>query len=164
MQEFQSLEHLIKQLEFNYIYLLDLVKDIEEKDMAFTPSKGLENHPTFTLGHLITAYGLTTKYLGGKYTVKKEWDDIFRRNGPGDPRFPTLDKNLYPTKNELILELENQHNILLNYHPKPKKEPLWVPCYLSLLFSTHILVTKQYSLVQMRMHGTHVCIWIHRFS
>lgn len=111
----QTLEQLIKQLEFNHIYLLDLVRDVREEDMAHSPSKGLENHPSFTLGHLITAYGLTTKYLGGNYTVKKEWDDIFRRNGPGDPRLPTSDKKLYPSKQALIEELNHQHNILLSH-------------------------------------------------
>ena len=110
-----QLPHLITQLTFNYTYLLDLISDIEEGAMTHTPSKGLENHPTFTIGHIITAYGLTIKKLGGDYTIKKEWDEIFRRNGPGDPRLPTTEKNRYPTKEELLLELKSQHEILLKY-------------------------------------------------
>lgn len=108
-------EQLINQLQFNFNYALDLIKDIEEDEMAHTPTKGLENHPTFTIGHIITAYGLTIKYLGGPYTIKKEWDDLFRRTGPGDPRLPTVDRKLYPTKSELIHELKNQHETLLSY-------------------------------------------------
>lgn len=108
-----SLQNLINQLNFNYAYLCDLVIDIDEKDMTITPNKGLENHPAFTIGHIITAYGLTTKSLGGEYTVNKVWDELFRRNGPGDPRYPTTDKSLYPTKNELLNELKNQHYILI---------------------------------------------------
>lgn len=115
METSLKLDHLLNQLEFNYIYLLDLVKDVDEEIMTFTPSKGLENHPAFTIGHLITAYGLTVKSLGGEYTIKKEWDDLFRRNGPGDPRFPNLDKKLYPKKNELLVALRQQHEVLKKY-------------------------------------------------
>ncbi len=76
-----QLDLLINQLQFHYAYALDLIKDVEGDKMTFVPSKGLENHPTFTIGHLITAYGLCTKALGGEYTIKKEWDDIFKRKG-----------------------------------------------------------------------------------
>lgn len=113
-----KLDHLINQLEFNYVYLFDLVKDVDEEIMTSAPSKGLENHPAFTIGHLITAYGLTTKSLGGEYTIKKEWDELFRRNGPGDPRLPNLNKKSYPKKNELLIELRQQHEILKKYLAK----------------------------------------------
>lgn len=116
--------HLIKQLEFNFVYALDLLSDIEEGLMSFTPSKGLENHPSFTIGHLITAYGLTTKFLGGEYTVYPDWDEIFRRKGPGDPRLPTADQKLYPSKSELIEALKNQHEILLKHINKTSSQKL----------------------------------------
>ncbi len=109
------LKQLTNQLNFNYKYTLDLVSDVSDADMTYSPSKGLENHPAFTIGHIITAYGLTIKHLGGKYTIKKEWDEIFRRKGPGDPRLPEKDKNLYPSKDELIQELGVQHNTLLKF-------------------------------------------------
>ncbi len=124
MSESFQLEHLINQLQFHYSYALDLIKDVEEEQMTFVPSKGLENHPTFTIGHLITAYGLCTKALGGAYTIKEEWDDIFRRKGPGDPRYPTLDNNLYPNKSELIDELKIQHDMLLKYLREVTNEKL----------------------------------------
>jgi len=112
MNESDLLKHLRNQLKFNYKYALDLIEDVEEVLMTHTPAKGLENHPTFTIGHIITAYGLTIKHLGGLYTVKKEWDEIFRRKGPGDPRYPTKDISLYPSKTELIQELKRQHEML----------------------------------------------------
>jgi len=108
-----SLSSLINQLNFNYKYALDLIEDVREDDMTNTPAKGLENHPAFTIGHIITAYGMTTKHLGGEYTVSKEWDELFRRRGPGDPRIPEKDKSLYPKKEALIRELSNQHDMLL---------------------------------------------------
>jgi DinB family protein len=107
------LDHIINQLKFNYKYALDLIRDVKDDQMAFSPAQGLENHPAFTIGHLITAYGLSIKYLGGRYTVKKEWDELFKRKGPGDPRLPVENQKLYPSKEELILELSNQHELLL---------------------------------------------------
>ena len=56
--------------------------------MAFSPGVGFENHPAFTLGHLISAAALTSKYLGGPYEFKPEWEELFKRKGPGDPRKP----------------------------------------------------------------------------
>ncbi len=109
-----DLNSFIRQIEFNYLYLIDLVKDVEEKQMIVTPAKGLENHPSFTIGHLITAYGMTIKSLGGEYSIPKEWDELFRRKGPGDPRLPNLDFNKYPCKNDLLKVLEQQHEILLD--------------------------------------------------
>ncbi len=64
-----SLEHLVNQLKFNFKYALNLIEDVDEADMTYTPSKELENHPAFTIGHIITAYGLMIKHLGGKYTI-----------------------------------------------------------------------------------------------
>ncbi len=119
-----DLRPLIKQLKFNYSYLVDLVNDVEEDLMTHLPAKGLENHPAFTIGHLVTAYGLTTKHLGGPYTVKKEWDDLFRRKGPGDPRYPSLNQQLYPSKLELLQELQIQHEKLLLFLESVSQEQL----------------------------------------
>lgn len=124
MKETYHLKSLIHQLTFNYTYAIDLVDDIEESLMTHTPAKGLENHPSFTIGHIITAYGLTIKYLGGDYTINKKWDNLFRRNGPGDPRFPAKDKKLYPTKSELLKELNVQHEKLLSHLSTISREKL----------------------------------------
>jgi hypothetical protein len=122
------LKHLINQLKFNYRYTLDLISDVDENQMAYSPSPGLENHPMFTVGHLITAYGLTNKYIGGKYTISKEWDSLFRRKGPGDPRYPTKKVDLYPTKEELVSEFRAQHESLLTQISKLSSDQLNDPC------------------------------------
>ncbi len=125
MKNAHQLEQLIAQLQFNFTYLQDLVIDIKEDDMTFSPSIGLENHPSFTLGHIITAYGLTIKHLGGTYTISKQWDNLFRRKGPGDSRLPTKAPNAYPTKNELIDELKVQHNTLLKHFKEITEDKLY---------------------------------------
>lgn len=113
MSKTMDLDSLRNQLEFHFAYAMDLVVDIEPADFCHTPAKGLENHPCFTIGHIITAYGLTTRSLGGAYTVKDEWDELFRRNGPGDPRYPVNETERYPGKQELLDELKAQHQLLL---------------------------------------------------
>ena len=103
---------LIKSYAFNLSYARELVADVDEQNMTKSPAIGLENHPAFTLGHLITAAALTSKYLGGPYNLKRDWENIFRRIGPGDPRFPESDHTLYPGKEELLEELEEQHKLV----------------------------------------------------
>jgi len=119
-----NLIHLINQLNFNYNYLIDLIVDVEENAMTQVPNKGLENHPAFTIGHLITAYGMMIKKLGGTYSITKEWDELFRRNGPGDPTLPSDQKNLYPPKTELTDKLTEQHQLLIIFLNKSSAEQL----------------------------------------
>ncbi|MCP4440837.1 MAG: DinB family protein [Aureispira sp.] len=97
------------QLDFNMAYVQELVKDVVPKEMTFCPAKGLENHPAFTLGHLVSGAALTVKYLGGIFELPEGWESLFLRNGPGDPRFPEKDVTKYPSKKELLVELEQQH-------------------------------------------------------
>ncbi|MEM7102736.1 MAG: DinB family protein [Bacteroidota bacterium] len=107
-------EVLFRQYKFNLLYAEALVVDIEEHQMTITPSKGLENHPAFTLGHLISAAALTSRYLGGPYNFSPEWEKLFKRNGPGDPTLPETDAKLYPEKQILLDELKKQHGIVEN--------------------------------------------------
>jgi hypothetical protein len=103
---------LINSYDFNLKYAYQLVADLEEIQMTETPTTGLENHPAFTLGHLISAAALTSKYLGGPYDIKKEWEQLFKRKGPGDPRKPETNASLYPSKEQLLSELTRQHEIV----------------------------------------------------
>ena len=119
-----QIKPLINQLQFNFAYLLDLVSDVEPDSMTHTPCKGLENHPAFTIGHLITAYAMITKKLGGEYTISDKWDRLFKRNGPGDPRYPSKEIELYPTKKELLKKLKEQHEILLTLLKEISNEKL----------------------------------------
>ena len=86
--------------------------DVEENLMTQSPSNGLENHPAITVGHLVSAAALTSKYLGGSYEFNSEWEKLFRRKGPGDPRMRELNIALYPEKEHLLKELTNQHKLV----------------------------------------------------
>lgn len=104
------LSTIIHQYNFNLIWAKRLVEDLDESQMAITPCPGLENHPAFTLGHLANASALLQGRLGGKPDIPESWSAIFQRKGPGDPRLPTTETELYPDKKQLLAELERQHN------------------------------------------------------
>lgn len=102
-------EAIIKQYDFNLAFANKLVEDVREEQMTVIPSKGLENHPAFTLGHLVSGSAMTVEDLGGEFIMPKGWKELFLRNGPGDPRQPSQNEK-YPAKDELLTELEKQHN------------------------------------------------------
>lgn len=102
-------EPIIKQFDFNLAFANKLVEDVGEEQMTVIPSKGLENHPAFTLGHLASGSAMMVEDLGGEFILPEGWRELFLRKGPGDPRQPLLDEK-YPLKNELLVELEKQHN------------------------------------------------------
>jgi len=104
------IKSIINQYDFNLAYAKVLVEDVPDSLMCIQPAKGLVNHPAFTIGHLVTGSALTAKYLGGEYKIPDGWEELFLRKGPGDPRYPEIDSVLYPNKEALISELENQHN------------------------------------------------------
>ena len=74
------------------------------------PARGLDNHAAWTLGHLVSGSADLARDLGAEFEMPVGWEDLFVRQGPGDPRKPELDKKKYPSKQSLIAELENQHN------------------------------------------------------
>lgn len=104
-----TLETIIKQYDFNLAYAVQLVGDVPNELMCELPAKGLENHPAFTLGHLVSGSAMLVEDLGGKSEIPETWAELFARNGPGDARMPDLNKNAYPSKAELLNELERQH-------------------------------------------------------
>ena len=106
------IQEIIQQYDFNLRFAKILVEDLSQEQMTFCPYPGLENHPAFTLGHLITGSALIIEDLGGKYEIPDGWSELFLRRGPGNPRLPNPDKAIYPLKEELITELENQHERL----------------------------------------------------
>lgn len=102
-------ENILKQYHFNLDFAVKSVEDVPQELMCIVPFKGLENHPAFTLGHLVTASAMTVDDLGGKSNIPERWNDLFVRNGPGDPRMPNEDSTLYPLKKTLLEELRRQH-------------------------------------------------------
>ena len=105
----RELALIIRQYDFNLVYAGKLVEDLSDRQMTITPSSGLENHPAFTLGHLVSGSALLAEDLGGTFAMPVGWPELFLRNGPGDPRKPDPDVTLYPSKSELLNELGQQH-------------------------------------------------------
>lgn len=97
---------IIKSYNFNLLYANELVKDIDDDLITKVPGKGFENHAAFTLGHLISGSALISKYLGGPYDFKPEWEDLFRRTGPGDARLPKTESNLYRVRMSFLMNCE----------------------------------------------------------
>ncbi len=121
---------LSKALEFNLKYATELIHGIPEKVLFEDAGPGLENHPGFTLGHLVTALGLTIKYLGHPYDVSEEWDQLFRRKGPGDPTLPYSEHSNYPSSMEIMLELQKKTMKLISlinslHEEEFEKEVTW---------------------------------------
>ena len=104
-----TLTNIINQYDFNLQYAKALVRDIPDEQMAIMPAKGFENHPAFTLGHLVSGSAGIAEDLGEKFDMPDGWSDLFLRKGPGDPRTPDTDKSKYPPRKLLLEELERQH-------------------------------------------------------
>ncbi len=105
----KGLAHLHRAYAFNLEYARELTRDLTTEQMYLTHGAGLENHPAFTLGHLVIASALVVKTLGGKYDVPEGWDDYFRRKGPGDSRVPQPFEPDMPDKDSLLNELRQKH-------------------------------------------------------
>ena len=117
---------LYKQLSFNEEYARKLVADLKEEEMTQIPAAGLINHPAWTLGHLISGRALLAEDLGAEFFIPVGWSELFLRKGPGDPRAPASNTELYPKKDELLRELHNQGEalkpLLLNLRPHQLEE------------------------------------------
>ena len=109
------INEIINQLNFNRKYLQTLIADVPEEQMHVKPHIGLENHPAFTLGHLITAYANLYNNLTGEFILAPGFKEVFLRTGPGDPTLPSSDKQVYPSKAAMLKELHVQHDRLVNY-------------------------------------------------
>lgn len=122
-----TIESILRQYDFNLEYAKALVADLTDEQMTVVPSRGLDNHPAFTLGHLVSGSADLARDLGAEFEMPDQWAEIFVRNGPGDPRKPEHDKKKYPTRQELIAELERQHNkvkqLLTETDPGKLEEP-----------------------------------------
>jgi len=102
-----SVELMTRMLDFNLAYARLLVEDLEEEQMASSPGPGAENHPAFTLGHLVMAAARTRTMLGDELDVPDGWEALFDRRGPSDRRLPV--DGPYPPRDRLLAELERQH-------------------------------------------------------
>jgi hypothetical protein len=136
------IENIIRQFDFNLAYANKLAEDLSSEQMTTVPFHGFENHPAFTLGHLVSGKAMLAEDLGGKFTLPDGWSELFLRKGPGDPRLPSLDKIAYPDKAILLKELNFQHEyvkkILSTRTEKDLSEPFtwrfssYMPTYFDL--------------------------------
>ena len=121
------LTHIINQYDFNLAFAKQLVKDLSVEQMTMSSGKGLVNHPAFTLGHLVSGSAMMAEDLGGSFSMPDGWKELFLRKGPGDSTLPEENAELYPKKDELLNELERQHNLVkqiaINYPMKKWSEP-----------------------------------------
>ncbi|MEQ9188336.1 MAG: DinB family protein [Cryomorphaceae bacterium] len=104
-----KIEGIIRQYDFNLAYANALVHDLSEKQMTTVPALGLDNHPAFTIGHLISGSADLARDLGDAFIMPEGWAALFVRKGPGDPRKPEVDERRYPSKHLLLTEFESQH-------------------------------------------------------
>lgn len=105
-----NIAHIIHQYDFNLLYAKELVQDLSKEEMTMIPSTGLENHPAFTLGRLVSGSAMLAEDLGAAFEMPESWKELFSRNGPGDSRKPDPDSGKYPGKTMLLEELEHQHS------------------------------------------------------
>lgn len=111
----QIIQSISRQLDFNLTYAKKLVEDLTPELMTAVPGKGFENHPAFTLGHLVSAMSLMVidnfKDSRNPGFMPDGWRELFLRRGPGDPRMPEEDITKYPSKEDLIAELDRKHEM-----------------------------------------------------
>lgn len=115
---------IINQLNFNRTYAKQLIADVPQEKMNIKPSAGLDNHPAFTIGHLVTAYANLMNNLTGEFILAPGFKEVFLRNGPGDPTLPDEDVTVYPDKESLLKELDSQHERLVMHLRNISQEKL----------------------------------------
>ncbi|MCP4291351.1 MAG: DinB family protein [bacterium] len=103
------MESSLRLYAWNLLYANALVSDLSESQCRTPAGPGLENHPSWTIGHLVSGSDILAEDLGMERNIPKGWQDLFERRGPGDPRLPNPNAEIYPQMNELKAELERQH-------------------------------------------------------
>jgi hypothetical protein len=103
------MESAIRLYAWNLKYAAALVGDLSPAQCTESGGPGLENHPAWTIGHLVSASDMLAEDLGLERNLPEGWQELFERRGPGDPRLPTDDQDDYPAMDTLLAELERQH-------------------------------------------------------
>ena len=100
------MESAIRLYAWNLKYARALVADLSADQCTESGGAGLENHPAWTIGHLVSASDMLAEDLGLERDLPEGWRELFERRGPGDPRLPNAERNKYPSMAELLSELE----------------------------------------------------------
>ncbi|MBK8913287.1 MAG: DinB family protein [Phycisphaerales bacterium] len=102
-----SILALQRALRFHLEYARRLVGDLSREQMTAVPGPGHENHPAFTIGHLVTGLDMIAQDLGHASDLPAGWDDLFLRRGPADRRLPPTIAP-FPSCADLLGEFERQ--------------------------------------------------------
>lgn len=104
-------DYLLASYDWNLKYAKQLVGDVPERAMSSANYNGIGNHPSWTLGHLSMGTARTRQYFSKKLDAPRGWVELFDRKGPGDPA-PIPRGIPFPKKEELLEELERQHQLM----------------------------------------------------
>ena len=104
------MESAIRLYAWNLGYAMALVGDLSVAQCTESAGPGFENHPAWTIGHLVTGSDILAEDLGLERDLPEGWKELFERRGPGDPRLPDPDPAAYPPMEELLAELGRQHS------------------------------------------------------
>ena len=102
-------EQIIAAFAWNIRYAEALVADLTDETWCESAGPGLENHPAWTLGHLVSGADILAEDLGLEREMKPRWRELFERRGPGDPRLPDPDPASYPSIPDVMAEFRRQH-------------------------------------------------------
>lgn len=103
------MESAIRLYAWNLQYAAALIADLNHEQGTESSGPGLENHPAWTIGHLVTGADLLAEDLGLERDLPVGWQELFERRGPGDPRLPDPRREAYPSLADLLAELARQH-------------------------------------------------------
>ena len=96
-------DHILHVYQMNDRLARRLVKDLTDDQMCQQPHD-VVNHPAWSLGHLAVSGHHTCQLLGVESNVPATWSETFKT---GD--IPSGDASVYPSKDELLSVLEQQH-------------------------------------------------------
>ena len=97
------LQHVLHVYKMNLGYAKRLVADMSADQMCEQPH-GLVNHPAWSLGHLALATDHVGQALGLSSDLPAGWADTYKAGAT-----PSPDKGLYPSKDDLVRVMEQQH-------------------------------------------------------
>ncbi len=103
-------DSILMAYAWNLLYARQMTADLSADQWTRHGGPGLENHATWTLGHLVTGSDMLAEDLGLKREAPETWRELFERRGPGDPRLPTRDLEAYPPGETVLAELDRQHH------------------------------------------------------
>lgn len=118
-------EQIIGAFAWNLRYAEALVADLTDETACVSAGPGLENHPVWTLGHLVSGADMLAEDLGLEREMSSRWRELFDRRGPGDPRLP--DRADYPSIEEVLTELRRQHERITSHWRALPEEALTAP-------------------------------------